>query len=137
VIPTVSARAIETAGTERASLVSGVTFMCQLAGSAVMLAVNTAIFAAVGASAFRQAAAGLNLSADQTTAVLQILTGAPNIHAIPGVTAADVAEIAPLVASAYASGLQVVLWIGAALLLVAVVLVALYVPSRDTKASVN
>ena len=30
VIPTVSARAIETAGTARASLVSGITFMCQL-----------------------------------------------------------------------------------------------------------
>ena len=49
VIPTVSYRAIEAVGIDRASLVSGIVFMCQLSGAALMLAVSTAIFSAASA----------------------------------------------------------------------------------------
>ena len=132
VIPTVSARAIETAGTDRASLVSGITFMCQLSGSAVMLAVNTAIFTTV--SSARLGAAGFEgrapLDAAQKAAALDIVSGARTIHAIPFHTINDVPDFSDLVGAAYQAGLQTVLWISAALVVVVLLMVLRFVPRR-------
>jgi MFS family permease len=137
VIPTVNCRAIGTVGTDRASLVSGVVFMCQLAGSALMLAVNTAIFTAVAMAHLGRgaAAAGVTLSADQQQAVSAILTGARTVHLIPPATVGDAAEIAALVTAAYTSGMQVVMWLGAGMLVVALLLVLRFVPNRAEEAA--
>jgi MFS family permease len=132
VIPTISVRAIETVGTANASLVSGITFMCQLAGAAVLLAVNTVIFAAVSASRLKQlfAAQNVTLTGSQNTAAEAVLRGAGTIHELPAALATDVDDAADLLAWAYAHGLQVVLWLSAALVVLALALVLRFVPSK-------
>ncbi len=137
VIPTVSVRAIETVGTANASLVSGITFMCQLAGAAVMLAINTVIFAAVAASRLKQSFGEENvtLTAAQNTAVEDVLRGAGSMHEVPASLAKETGDAADLVSRAYADGLQVVLWISAALVVVALLLVIRFVPRQKTPAT--
>lgn len=132
VIPTISVRAIETVGTAKASLVSGITFMCQLAGAAVMLAINTAIFALVSASRLKQllAAENVTLTSAQNGAVEAVLRGAGSIHELPASLAAEAGDAAALVARAYADGLQVVLWFSGALVAVALALVLRFVPRK-------
>ena len=121
VIPTISVRAIETVGTAKAGLVSGITFMCQLAGAAVMLAINTVICASVGASSLKRlfASQNITLNASQNVAVEDVLRGAGSVHQLPRSLACESGDIADLAARAYADGLQVVLWFSAALLVVA------------------
>ena len=130
VIPTISVRAIETVGTARASLVSGITFMCQLAGAALMLAVNTAIFASVSASRLTQylAAENVTMTTSENTAAEAVLRGAGSIHELPTSLAKEAGDAAHLVERAYTDGLQVVLWFSAALVVVALVLVMRFVP---------
>lgn len=129
VIPTISTRAIEAAGLERASLVSGIVFMCQLAGAALMLAVSTAIFSAVSAGELQRALArdGIVLAPDQRQAVQEIIAGARNVHALPLRTAAEVDDLAGIVDGAYQSGLSAVLWLSAALVLISLFLVLRFV----------
>jgi MFS family permease len=133
VIPTVSARAIETAGAERASLVSGITFMCQLAGSALMLAINTALFTAV---ASRQLDGILDrdkisLTAADRATVESVMTGAQTVRAFHLPHAEDLAGLASSVGEAYQGGLQVVLWISALLVFGTLLLVLRFVPARE------
>jgi MFS family permease len=134
VIPTISVRAIETVGTARAGLVSGITFMCQLAGAAVMLAINTAIFARVSAGRLRQffAAENVTLNDSQNAAVAAVLRGAGSIHELPKSLASEAGDAAHLVEQAYTDGLQVVLWFSAALVVVVLALVMRFVPRQET-----
>ena len=137
VIPTVSARAIETAGTEKAGLVSGITFMCQLAGSAFMLAVNTAIFSAVSALRLDQlfAREGVTLTAAEEAAVGNVMAGAQNVHQLhlQNHTVAQVGDLAGIVSQAYLDGLQVVMWFSAVLVVIALALVLRFVPGEPEK----
>ena len=134
VIPTVSARAIATAGTEKAGLVSGITFMCQLAGSAFMLAVNTAIFTAVSALRLDQAFAreGVTLTAAEEAAVGNVMAGAQNVPQLhlQNHTVAQVGDLAGIVSQAYLDGLQVVMWFSAVLVVLALALVLRFVPGE-------
>jgi len=135
VIPTVSARAIETAGTEKASLVSGITFMCQLAGSALMLAVNTAIFTAVSKARLDQlfAREGVTLTAAEQAAVGDVMAGAQNMHQLhlQNHTVAEVGDLAQIVGQSYLHGLQVVMWFSAVLVALTLVMVLRFVPGRS------
>jgi len=137
VIPTVNARAIESAGTERAGLVSGVTFMVQLSGSALMLAVNTALFSAIGLATFLRLTAqeNITLTAPEQSLAEDVLTGASTIHALPAHTAADLDGLANIVTLAFQSGLQWVMWLGAVLVIAAFLLVWRYVPAIKAEAS--
>ena len=141
VIPTVSARAIETAGTEKAGLVSGITFMCQLAGSAFMLAVNTAIFTAVSTVRLDQlfAREGVTLTAAEEAAVGNVMAGAQNVHQLhlQNHTVAQVGDLAGIVGQAYLHGLQVVMWFSAVLVVIALVLVLRFVPGLKAVESIR
>ncbi len=134
VIPTVSARAIETAGTEKASLVSGITFMCQLAGSALMLAVNTAIFTAVSAFRLKQlfAKEGVTLTSSEEAAVKNVMAGAQNIHQLhlQNHTIAEVGNVAGIVTQSYLDGLQVIMWFSALLVIISFAMVLRFVPGQ-------
>ncbi len=132
VIPTVSARAIEAAVTARAGLVSGITFMCQLAGSAFMLAINTAIFTAVGmGESFRLfAAKKVTLTPPDIQAVSGILSGAGSIHQLPLHTVGDVPGYAEILDRAYRTGLQSTLWLSAGLVIAVLLMVLRNVPRR-------
>ncbi len=136
VIPTVSARAIETAGAERASLVSGITFMCQLAGSAFMLAVNTAIFSIISALTMDRLLAqeGVVLTPIQQQAVEQVMAGAHTLHQMPAQTMSAVAHLSAILNQAYCEGLQVIMWVNGALVLVALLLAWRFVPKQEGKA---
>ncbi len=131
VLPTVSSRAIEAAGIERASLVSGIVFMCQLSGAAVMLALNTAIFSAASAWHLERscAAEGIVLAPDQRQAVQEIMAGARNIHALPIRTTAEVNHLTEIVEQGYQHGLRIALWLSAALVVLVLILVLRYVRS--------
>ena len=130
VIPTISVRAIEVVGTARASLVSGITFMCQLSGAAVMLAVNTVLFATISSNRVNALLAGENvtLTASQQTVVESVLRGAGSIHEIPESLAREAGDAAHLVQEAYTDGLQIVMWFCAALVVVTLLLVLRFVP---------
>ena len=134
VIPTVSARAIETVGTDKASLVSGIIFMCQLAGAALMLAVNTAIFTAISSRHLDQLLTRnhVNLSGAEKTLLEEVITGAQNIKIFeasqPGI--ANLADMTQIANQAYLSGLQVVMWFSAAVIILSLLLVLRYVPGR-------
>ncbi len=132
VIPTISVRAIEVVGTARAGLVSGITFMCQLSGAAVMLAVNTVLFTAVSASRVKQFMANenLTLTPSQQSAVESLLSGAGSIHELPAAFVGDVDDAARLVQHAYTDGLSVVMWFSAVLVAVALLLVLRFVPRK-------
>jgi EmrB/QacA subfamily drug resistance transporter len=139
VIPTVSNRAIETVGIEKASLASGLIFMCQLAGSAVLLAVNTAIFTAVSKFRLQQILAdkGVTLDAIDKLQVEGVLTGAQNIDQLHlqnhGIT--KLGELAEFVNWAYLDGLQIAMWFSAGLGALTLWLVIRYVPQREDKAN--
>jgi EmrB/QacA subfamily drug resistance transporter len=132
VIPTLNSRAIETVGTSRASLVSGITFMCQLSGSAVMLAVNTALFAGVGALRLHAmfAGEGITLNPAEAGVISSVMSGAQTMHSIPAHTIADVKNFAPIVDQAYRDGISAVLWLSALLVLATLVCVLRYVKQR-------
>lgn len=66
---------------------------------------------------------GIVLEADQRQAVKEIIAGARNVHALPLRAAAEVDDLAGIVDRAYQSGLSVVLWLSAALVLISIVLV--------------
>ena len=139
VIPTVTTRAIEAVGLDRSSLVSGIVFMCQLSGAALMLAVSTAVFSAVSARDLQASLArdGIVLAPDQRQAVEEIISGARTVHTLPLRTAAEVSDLAGIVERAYHSGLSVVLWLSAALVLISIVLVLRLVrPSAAPQAQV-
>jgi MFS family permease len=135
VLPTVSVRAIETVGSAKAGLVSGIMFLCQLAGAAVLLAINTAIFAVVSAARMNQffAADNISLTAGQQAAVDAVLRGAGSIHEIPASLVSETGDAARLVERAYADALQVVLWISAALVVATLVVVLRFVPRRNVR----
>jgi len=129
VIPTVSSRAIEAAGMDRASLVSGIVFMCQLSGAALMLAVSTAIFSAASARDLERSCAreGIVLASDQRQAVEEIMAGAKNIHALPLRTVAEIDDLARIVDQAYQNGLRMALWLSAGLVVVSLAFVLRFV----------
>ncbi|MGH8045793.1 MAG: MFS transporter [Chthoniobacterales bacterium] len=132
VIPTVSARAIETAGTERASLVSGITFMCQLSGSALMLAVNTAIFTAVSFADLTRvlAAEHRTVTPAESVVISGVISGAQSVHQLPAFTAANLPHLAAHLDHAYRNGLEAVLWVSAGLVLIVLLMVLRFVPRR-------
>jgi EmrB/QacA subfamily drug resistance transporter len=133
VIPTISVRAIEVVGTKKAGLVSGITFLCQLAGAAAMLAINTVIFESVSANRAAQffTTQNVTLTSSQQTAVNAVLQGPGSIHEIPAALAKEAGDAADLVEQAYGDGLQVVLWFSAALVVVTLLLVLRFVPRRS------
>ena len=134
VIPTISSRAIEAGGLERASLVGGIVFMCQLAGAAVMLAVGTAIFSAASAWHLERSYArdAIVLTSDQRAAVQEVIAGARSVHALSSRTAGALDELADVVNEAYRFGLSSVLFFSAALVLLCLVLVGLFVKPAGT-----
>jgi MFS family permease len=136
VIPTVSARAIETAGAERASLVSGITFMCQLAGSALMLAINTAIFTAVASRELDGILARerIALTTADRAAIESVMTGSQTVRAFHLPHAEELSGLASAVGQAYQGGLQVVLGISAVLVFLTLLLVLRFVPARKETA---
>jgi len=129
VLPTITSRAIEAAGIERASLVSGIVFMCQLSGAALMLAVSTAIFSAASARDLERSFAreGIVLSPDQRQAVEEVMAGAKSVHALPLRTVTEVDDLAGIVDLAYQHGLRIVLWLSAGLVVVSLAFVPLFV----------
>lgn len=134
-IPTVSARAIETAGEDKAGLVSGITFMCQLAGSALLLAINTAIFAAVGTMRLGQLLAekGIDLTAAEKASAADVMTGAQTVSQLHLVnhSIAELGNLAQIVNQSYLDGLQVVMWLSGVLVALTFVLVLCFVPGRS------
>ena len=134
VIPTISVRAIECVGTSKAGLVSGITFLCQLAGAAAMLAINTVIFAAVSAGRLNQylATQHVTLTSVEQSAVNGVLRGPGSIHEIPAALAKEAGDAAELVERAYGDGLQAVLWISAALVIITLFLVLRFVPGKKS-----
>ena len=113
--------------------------MCQLSVAALMLAVSTAVFSAVSARSLQGSLArdGIVLAPDQRQAVEEIIAGARTVHTLPLRTAAEVGDLAEIVERAYHSGLSVVLWLSAALVLISIVLVLRLVrPSAAPQAQV-
>jgi len=133
VLPTSNVRAIATVGTAKASLVTGITFMCQLAGAAVMLAINTAIFASVSANRIKESFASqdITLSSSQSEAVRSVLRGASTIHELPTALVEETGAAAELVALAYGDGLRIVLYFSAALVVVGLLLTLRFVPKEQ------
>jgi MFS family permease len=133
VIPTVSARAIESAGTERAGLVSGITFMCQLAGSALMLAVNTAIFTAVSLGGLMRvlASESRKVTPAESTVISDVISGAQSVHQLPTHTSANLPHLATHLDQAYRNGLEAVLWVSAILVVIVLLMVLRFVPRRE------
>jgi MFS family permease len=132
VIPNISARAIETVGVARAGLVSGITFMAQLSGSALMLAIGTVIFAKVSSASMEKQFLneGVHLSESQWKAVGEIMTGPQTFHNGPVQTIDQVPHLAQILSGAYQSGLQTVLGLGAVLVGLTLLLVLRYVPQK-------
>lgn len=132
VIPNISARAIETVGVARAGLVSGITFMAQLSGSALMLAVGTAIFTAVSSGSMEKQflQEGTVLSESQWQAVAQIMSGPRTLHELPAQTLDPVKDLAGTLSVSYRAGLQAVLWVSAGLVGLTLFLVLRYVPRQ-------
>lgn len=132
VIPNISSRAIETVGVAKAGLVSGITFMAQLSGSALMLAIGTAIFTALSSGSlekqFRQE--GMVLSDSQWQTVAQIMSGPRTLHGLPPQTVEQVRDLAGILSEAYRAGLQTVLWVSAGLVGLALFLVLRHVPRQ-------
>ena len=80
---------------------------------------------------------GIVLAPDQRQAVEEIISGARTVHTLPLRTAAEVSDLAGIVERAYHSGLSVVLWLSAALVLICIVLVLRLVrPSAAPQAQV-
>lgn len=140
VVPTVSAKAIEAAGSARASLASGLVFMSQLSGAAVLLAVNTTVFTLIATSTLDQAIEGHPSppSAGERVEMNDILTGSGTLRALPVGHQPAVLELPELVTSAYQRGLRVILGISFVLVLGALLVTARFVsnpplPAGDTK----
>jgi EmrB/QacA subfamily drug resistance transporter len=136
VIPTVNTRAIETVGVARASLTGGVTFMCQLAGASLVLAIATALFTAGSHHALAQSLAQqhLTLSPAEQQSVDTVLAGAKTIHTLVKTPVLDSAPLRAAVTAAYQSGLQLALWASTGLIALILLLVLRYVPARKTPA---
>jgi Na+/melibiose symporter-like transporter len=132
VIPNISARAIETVGVARAGLVSGITFMAQLSGSALMLAVGTAIFTAVSSSSMEKQflQEGMALSESQWQAVAQVMSGPRTVHGLSPQTLDQIKDLAGILSDSYRAGLQAVLWVSAGLVGLTLFLVLRYVPRK-------
>jgi hypothetical protein len=73
---------------------------------------------------------GVTLTAAQQAAVGDVMAGAQSVHAVSGHTIADVPDFAKIVTEAYTTGLQAVLWISAALVILVLLLVLRFVPRR-------
>ena len=84
VLPTLSTRAVEVAGIERASLAGGVTFMLQLSGAALLLAVATTIFIASSRSSLAAALAReeIVLTVVERAATDNVLVGASTARSL-------------------------------------------------------
>jgi hypothetical protein len=108
VIPTISTRAIEAARLERASLVSRIVFMCQLAGRRSHARGEHGAFSAVSARDLQRSLArdGIVLAPDQRQAVEEIIAGAGSVHALPLRTAGEFDDLAEIVDRAYQAGLS-------------------------------
>jgi len=132
VIPTISVRAIEVVGMQRAALVSGITFLCQLAGAAAMLAINTVIFESVSWSRASSSFSEQNvvLSSAEQSAVGAVLRGPGSIHEIPASLAHEAGDAVELVNNAYVDGLQMVMWLSAVCVVLALLLVLKFVPRK-------
>jgi MFS family permease len=132
-IPTAGAVAIETVGMERASLASGILFMAQLAGAAVLLAINTAIFAALASSALdrRTAEAGIQLDSAARQDAVNILAGAETIHQLPPSEIGKYPHLQEILTAAYGEGLAGVLFISAGLAFVGLLLALRFVKADD------
>jgi MFS family permease len=124
VIPTVSARAIETAGSERAGLATGITFMAQLAGSAALLVVYTAIFRATSRSSINAQlqSADVTLTGEEEVAVSHLVSGGGTIHGLPRSTSDAIPDLAAIVQTGYEHGLAIVMFLCGASALVTLVL---------------
>ncbi|MGA2051887.1 MAG: MFS transporter [Opitutales bacterium] len=134
VIPTVNTRAIETAGIARASLTGGVTFMFQLAGATLVLALATALFTTGSHHALDQRLTQdrLTLGPAQQQTVATILSGAKTIHTLVKTPVLDSGPLRTAVTAAYQSGLQLALWASASLLVLILLLVLRYVVPPNT-----
>jgi len=130
VIPNVSSRAIETVGVERASLVSGITFMAQLSGAAVIMAVNTAIFTATSTHNFQASLARerVTLTAPQQEIVQEVMMGAKRAQTVTAGPLSGVDHVVTHLDAAYQFGLRVILWFSGVVVLVALALVWRHVP---------
>ena len=133
VIPTVSTRAIETAGTERASLASGIQFMCQLSGAALLLAVGTAIFIMVGTAQLDKEIAldGIVLTPAQSAVAASVLEGAQRSTLIHTSSARVDEMVISAVDAAYRSGLAAAMTLAGVLVVVALILVLRFVPASE------
>jgi len=137
VIPTVSTRAIETAGTERASLASGIQFMCQLSGAALLLAVGTAIFSMVGTAQLGKGIArdGIVLTPAQNAVAASVLEGAQRSTLIHTSSTRVDELVISAVDAAYRSGLAAAMTLAGVLVVVALILVLRFVPASEKKPS--
>ncbi len=134
VIPTISTRAIETVGVAHASLASGVTFMCQLSGAALLLAVTTALFTyGTNRTLHEQLALnGLTLSPVQAQKVDALLAGGKTLHTFVKEPDLNPSTLLTSVTVAYQSGLQLALWASTGLVVFTLLLVLRFVPPRAT-----
>jgi EmrB/QacA subfamily drug resistance transporter len=109
VLPSANVAGINSVGLSRAGLISGILFMIQLSGAAVMLAIGTGLFAFVSEKNLDRGLARehITLTATQKTTVESVLRGAGTIHELPAAKASDTGDnIAPIVQDAYRKGLS-------------------------------
>jgi MFS family permease len=132
VIPTISTRAIETAGLDRASLASGVSFMCQLAGAGFLLALTTAIFSYVSQQELdRQLLSHhLVLTPAQSLTVQSVLLGDQTTQTLATPTNPDESALLAATTLAYQNGLRVALWVSTGLVVATLLLAFRYIPPR-------
>jgi len=132
-IPTLGTRAVEVAGMERASLASGVTFMLQLAGAALLFAIATSLFVALSDPALERALARdrVVLRSEERVALDGLLTGATTARtlALPRVadTPAMRSELVRAGQEAYGAGVRAMLLFAAGIVVVTLLLAVQFV----------
>lgn len=137
VIPTLSTRAVEVAGIERASLAGGVTFMLQLSGAALLLAIATTIFITTSRGAADAALTrdGIALTVAERGALDDLLVGAATARTLTITHAAHpdgplVAELVSAARTAARAGMRNMFLFSAGVVFLTLVLTIRYVRGR-------
>ncbi|MEM0966705.1 MAG: MFS transporter [Verrucomicrobiota bacterium] len=131
-LPAGTSRAVQTAGVEQASLASGIVFLVQLAGAALLMAIGTALFYVISGFSMDAALSAKNqtLTASEQQIVTGILSGAENVKQIPEKTLDKLPELVGMMQGAYSNGLRWVLWFLAAVSAIVLVLIAAFIPRK-------
>ena len=130
IIPAVTTAAVAAAGVARASLASGISFMAQLAGAALIFAIATTLFAniATGSLEHRLGTIWLKSTQLQQAALISLLVGAETAQAVskPGPADPPISEI-QVARESYLGALRATFLFSAAVTLVASLVALLWV----------